>query len=234
MTTDGRRGQRILVIEDEPSLLLTLEDRLHAEGYAVLTEEDGLTGEQRAVQEEVDLVILDLTLPGKDGLDVCRDLRTRGVDVPILVLTARGDVTDRVVGLKLGADDYLPKPFNMLELLARIEALLRRGGRNGAVRAGRASFGDVRVDFDAAVVQRQGETIKLSTLELRLLRYFVEHAGKVLGRDRLLDEVWGYDATPVSRTVDVHVSSLRQKLESIPSRPRYIVTVHGRGYKFVP
>ncbi|MFW6206346.1 MAG: response regulator transcription factor [Gemmatimonadota bacterium] len=233
MTGDGRRGQRIVVIEDEPSLLFTLEDRLRAEGYDVLTAEDGLTGEERVMEADASLVILDLNLPGKDGLDVCRDLRARGADVPILVLTARGDVTDRVVGLKLGADDYLPKPFSMLELLARMEALLRRGGWNGEAKAGCASFGDVQVDFDAAVVDKGGETVKLSALELRLLRYFVEHAGKVLSRNLLLDEVWGYDATPVTRTVDVHVASLRQKLESSPSRPRHIVTVHGRGYKFV-
>lgn len=239
----------ILVVEDEPSLLLTLEDRLRSEGYGVVTAEDGLSGEEAARQGArdgtVDLLVLDLNLPQKNGLDVCRDLRAAGVDLPILMLTARGEVTDRVVGLKLGADDYLSKPFDMLELLARIEALLRRESRRGTSPTvasspsadGKAAFGEgdslVEVDFDAAEVRKGGEPVELSALELRLLRYFVEHPGKVHSRDRLLDEVWGYDATPVTRTVDVHVSSLRQKIEDVPARPRHVVTVHGRGYKFV-
>jgi two-component system alkaline phosphatase synthesis response regulator PhoP len=226
---------KILIVEDEPSLVLTLQDRLESEGYEVEAAGTGPTGERRAASGEFAVVILDLNLPGKNGLDVCRDLRSQGVETPILMLTARGDVTDRVVGLKLGADDYLPKPFDMLELLARVEALLRRRGPNSAVRSdGKAAFGVVRVDFDAAEVSRGGESMELSALEWRLLRYLVEHPDRVLPRDLLLDEVWGYEATPVTRTVDVHISSLRQKIEERPSHPRHIVTVHGQGYKFVP
>lgn len=226
---------KILIIEDEPSLVLTLQDRLESEGYEVEAANDGPTGQAKAEEGGFDVVVLDLNLPGKNGLDVCRDLRTRGVDTPILMLTARGDVTDRVVGLKLGADDYLPKPFDMLELLARIEVLLRRrpvGTKPGP--DGKAVFGEVQVDFDAAVVRKNGEELELSALEWRLLRYLVDHPDRVLPRDLLLDEVWGYEATPVTRTVDVHISSLRQKIEDRPSHPRHIVTVHGQGYKFVP
>lgn len=226
---------KVLLIEDEPSLVLTLRDRLESEGYEVESVAEGPAGEERAKSGEFDVVVLDLNLPGKNGLDVCRDLRARGFDTPILMLTARGDVTDRVVGLKLGADDYLPKPFDMLELLARLEALLRRrpvpGGRTAE---GKVAFGDVQVDFGAAEVTRGGEAVELSALEWRLLRYLVEHPGRVLARDLLLDEVWGYEATPVTRTVDVHISSLRQKIEDRPSHPKHIVTVHGQGYKFVP
>ncbi|MDA8017325.1 MAG: response regulator transcription factor [Thermoanaerobaculia bacterium] len=227
--------KRILIIEDEPSLVLTLRDRLESEGYDVVAAADGATGEEKAAEGSFDVIILDLNLPGKNGLDVCRDLRGRGVETPVLMLTARGDVTDRVVGLKLGADDYLPKPFDMLELLARLEALYRRrpvSAKPGP--DGQAAFGDVRVDFDGAVVTRGGEELELSALEWRLLRYLVDHPDRVLPRDLLLDEVWGYEATPVTRTVDVHVSSLRQKIEEKPSHPRHIVTVHGQGYKFVP
>ncbi|MEM9555395.1 MAG: response regulator transcription factor [Acidobacteriota bacterium] len=223
---------RILLVEDEPSLTLTLGDRLRAEGYEVATERDGARGEERARAGNVDLVVLDLNLPTKNGLDICRDLRRDGVTTPILMLTARADVVDRIVGLKLGADDYLPKPFDTLELLARIEALLRRAP-DSFTGGERVRFGDLRIDFAGAEVVRGEEPIDLSTLELRLLRYFVEHPGKVLSRDELLDKVWGYDATPVTRTVDVHVASLRQKIESVPSKPRHLLTVHGRGYKFV-
>lgn len=224
---------RILLVEDEPSLVLTLEDRLKSEGYEVASATDGEEGLARASDEAFDLLILDINLPKKNGLDVCRDLRQRGVSTPILMLTARGDVVDKVVGLKLGADDYLAKPFEMMELLARIESLLRRS----PVLAGQSTdtfiFGDVRVDFDAAEVTRGGRAVELSALELRLLEHLVRHPGKVLSRDHLLDEVWGYDATPYTRTVDVHIASLRQKIEEHPSKPRHVVTVHGRGYKFV-
>ncbi|MEM9593122.1 MAG: response regulator transcription factor [Acidobacteriota bacterium] len=230
MTTDGFR---LLVIEDEPSLVMTLEDRLRAEGYGVDVAEDGVSGLERATEGDYDLLLLDVNLPRKNGFDVCRDLRQRGVDTPILMLTARGDVVDRVVGLKLGADDYLAKPFDMMELLARVEALLRRRPSLGGAGVSRATFGEVRVDFDAAEVLRDGRPVELSALELRLLAYFLEHRGRVLSRDELLDEVWGYDATPQTRTVDVHVASLRQKLEEHPGKPRHILTVHGRGYKFV-
>lgn len=225
---------RLLLIEDEPSLVLTLEDRLGAEGYQVEVQSDGVAGFEAAARGTFDLIVLDLHLPGKNGLDICRDLRQKGIETPILMLTARGHVVDKVIGLKLGADDYLAKPFDMLELLARLEALHRRGRPHGAAAgAAVAVFGDVRVDFEAAEVRRAGQPVELSALELRLLRFLVENRGKVVGRDALLDKVWGYQATPLTRTVDVHLSSLRQKLEERPSKPRHFITVHGQGYKFV-
>jgi two-component system alkaline phosphatase synthesis response regulator PhoP len=223
---------RILFVEDEPGLLLTVPDRITKEGYHVATAADGETGFSRAIEEPFDLILLDVGLPGRNGFDVCRDLRQRGVQTPILMLTARGQVVDKVVGLKLGADDYLTKPFEMLELLARIEALLRRAPAAG--RAGDAvRFGDIDVNFARAEVRKRGAPIELSAREFRLLEYFVGHRGEVVSRDRLLDEVWGYERTPTTRTVDVHVAWLRQKLEPNPKHPKYILTVHGLGYKFV-
>ena len=170
-------------------------------------------------------------LPGMDGFAVCRELRHRGLEFPILMLTAKSQVVDKVVGLKLGADDYLTKPFEMIELLARLEALLRRRGE-GSTAAGIYEFGGVKADFRRAELTRDGAPVSLSSLELRLLRYLIEHRGEVLSRDRLLDEVWGYDATPVSRTVDVHVASLRSKVERNPAHPDFIITVHRAGYRF--
>ncbi len=224
---------RILLVEDEPSLVLTLSDRLISEGFEVEAAGDGETGLQRATAGAFDLVILDVMLPRKNGFDVCRDLRQRGLEMPILMLTAKGQVADKVVGLKLGADDYLTKPFDMMELSARIESLLRRARTPIAPAAGSYAFGTVRVDFRRSEVERAGEQVELSALEFKLLRHFIEHRGEVQSRDRLLDEVWGYDATPTTRTVDVHVASLRQKLEPKAGKPQFILTVHGRGYKFV-
>jgi two-component system alkaline phosphatase synthesis response regulator PhoP len=225
-------GRRILLVEDEPSLVLTVSDRLLSEGYQVETAGDGDTALSRALAEPFDLVILDVMLPGRDGFEVCRELRSRGSQVPVLMLTARSQVIDRVVGLKLGADDYLTKPFEMIELLARVEALLRRSTSAAAPAAGSYTFGDVRVDFRRAEVFRGDEPVTLSALEFKLLAYFIENRGALLTRDELLDKVWGYDAMPVTRTVDVHVGSLRQKLERNPSHPEHILTVHRRGYRF--
>jgi len=224
-------GCRILLVEDEPSLVLTVSDRLLSEGYQVETAGDGETALARALAEPFDLVVLDVMLPGRDGFEVCRELRSRGAQVPVLMLTARSQVIDRVVGLKLGADDYLTKPFEMIELLARVEALLRRS-RDAMTPAGTYTFGDVRVDFRRAEVFRGNEPVTLSALEFKLLAYFIENRGALLTRDELLDKVWGYDAMPVTRTVDVHVGSLRQKLERNPSHPEFILTAHRRGYRF--
>ena len=224
--------RRVLVIEDEAALRLALSDRLRSEGYEVETAADGDQGWDRARQGGFDLILLDVMLPGRSGFDLCRDLRREGVATPILMLTARGEVLDRVLGLKLGADDYLVKPFETAELLARIEALLRRAQPD--TEAGTFAFGDVRVDFKRVEVTRAGEPVELSALEFRLLRHFVEHRGEVLSRDRLLDEVWGYSAEVYSRTVDQHVATLRRKIESDPRRPRHVVTVHGLGYRFTP
>jgi two-component system alkaline phosphatase synthesis response regulator PhoP len=223
--------RRVLVVEDEPALVLTLSDRLRSEGHEVAVETDGDAAFEAARAGSFDLIVLDLALPGRSGLDVCRDLRREGVDTPILMLTARAELTDKVVGLKLGADDYLTKPFEMMELLARVEALLRRSGR-ALAGPGAYAFGDVRVDFRKAEVWRDGEPVALSALEYKLLAYLVERRGMVLSRDELLDRVWGYDATPTTRTVDVHVAALRQKIEPNPAKPRWILTVHGLGYRF--
>jgi two-component system alkaline phosphatase synthesis response regulator PhoP len=219
------------VVEDEPGLVLTLSDRLRSEGHEVEVRTDGDSAFEAARATPFDLIMLDLALPKRSGLDVCRDLRREGVDTPILMLTARADLTDKVVGLKLGADDYLTKPFEMIELLARVEALLRRSGR-ALAGPGAYAFGDVRVDFRRAEVSHRGDPVTLSALEYKLLAYLIERRGAVLSRDELLDRVWGYDATPTTRTVDVHVASLRQKIEANPAKPRWIVTVHGLGYRF--
>lgn len=227
------QARRILLVEDEPSLVLTVSDRLRSEGYDVTTVEDGNEAFQVATGDAFDLLIFDVMLPGRNGFDLCRDVRQHGVQAPILMLTARSQVVDKVVGLKLGADDYLTKPFDMMELLARVESLLRRS-RQTLAPGGEDSFrfGEVQVDLKRGEALRHGQVVDLSALEWKLLLHFIEHRGEVLSRDRLLDEVWGYDATPQTRTVDVHIASLRQKLEPHPSRPQFILTVHGRGYKF--
>lgn len=224
--------RRLLLVEDEPGLVLTLSDRLTKEGYEIESALDGETGLQRACSGEFDLIILDGMLPRKDGLEVCRALRGRGSTVPIIMLTARGQVVDKVLGLKLGADDYITKPFEMIELLARIEALLRRSEDRIQVSEDSYRFGDLIVDFRKAEVARGGTQVDLSAQEFKLLKYFIENRGAVLSRQRLLDEVWGYNAMPSTRTVDVHVAWLRQKIEPNPRRPQYVVTVHGFGYKF--
>ncbi|HVS63335.1 MAG TPA: response regulator transcription factor, partial [Thermoanaerobaculia bacterium] len=231
-TTESTSGpkRRILVVEDEPALVLTLSDRLSSEGHEVEVATDGDAAFEAARAGSFDLVVLDVALPGRSGLDVCRDLRREGVDTPILMLTARAELYDKVVGLKLGADDYLTKPFEMPELLARVEALLRRSGR-ALAGPGAYAFGDVRVDFRTAEVWRDGKPVALSALEYKLLAFFIERRGAVLTRDELLDRVWGYEATPTTRTVDVHVAALRQKIEPNPAKPRWILTVHGMGYR---
>jgi DNA-binding response OmpR family regulator len=227
---EGRR--RVLLVEDEPSLVLTLTDRLESEGYAVESVADGDEAFERARMGAFDLILLDVALPGRGGFDVLRDLRQERVETPVVMLTARGQVVDRVLGLKLGADDYLPKPFDMMELLARMEAVLRRKQGTLPANAGGHAFGEVRVDFRRAEVTRAGRVVNLSSLEFKLLRHFIEHRGTLLSRQELLEKVWGYPAILQTRTVDVHVASLRQKIEPHPSQPQYIVTVHRMGYRF--
>lgn len=223
---------RLMVVEDEETLRVSLVDRFTAEGFDVTACADGDRGFELLKKGPFEVAILDVMLPGKQGFDIVRDLRAAGVQVPVLMLTARREVIDRVVGLRLGADDYVVKPFDMAELSARIDALLRRARSPISAATQQFSFGEITINFGDAVVDRLGEPIALSALDYRLLCYFVEHRGSILSRDQLLDEVWGYDTTLVTRTVDVHVSTLRQKLEPIPENPRYIQTVHGRGYKF--
>jgi two-component system alkaline phosphatase synthesis response regulator PhoP len=225
--------RRILLVEDEPGLVLTLTDRLKSEGYTVASAGDGPSGFQAALDGPFDAIVLDVMLPGASGFDVCRDLRQRGVKTPILMLTARGQVVDKVLGLKIGADDYITKPFDMLELLARIEVQLRRAAANAGQSAAEYRFGDITVNFRKAEVTRAGEPLDLSAREFLLLKYFIEHREATLSRDELLNEVWGYNATPSTRTVDVHVAWLRQKVEPNQKHPQYILTIHGMGYKFV-
>jgi two-component system alkaline phosphatase synthesis response regulator PhoP len=225
--------KRLLLIEDEPGLVLTLADRLGREGYSVETAQDGAIGLERALQEPFELILLDVMLPRQSGFDVLRDLRQQGVDTPVIMLTARGQVVDKVVGLKLGADDYLTKPFEMMELLARIEARLRRAPPPATIDAEAYRFGAIQVDFRKAEVTREGAAINLSAREYQLLRYFIEHRGATISRDELLNQVWGYNAMPNTRTVDVHVAWLRQKIEPNPKHPQYILTAHGLGYRFV-
>lgn len=218
-------NQRILIIEDEEAIAVPLADRLRREGYAVECTGDGSTGYALALNRQFHLILLDLMLPGKSGEDICRDLRQEGIMTPILMLTAKGHVFDKVVGLKLGADDYLTKPFDSLELLARIEAILRRA------QAPAYNLGGIRIDIRRAEVWRGGRRVALSPKEYQLLRYLVEHPLTVLSREELLREVWGYDAALSTRTVDVHIGWLRQKLEQDPRHPRLIETVIGSGYR---
>ncbi|MDQ3180389.1 MAG: response regulator transcription factor [Acidobacteriota bacterium] len=223
---------KILLVEDETGLITTLTDRLQSEGFDVKTAADGEIGLALALTENFDLILLDVMLPKKNGLDVCRDLRQKGITTSILMLTAKGETIDKVLGLKLGADDYLTKPFEVIELMARIEALLRRSPNTNKDAINSFRFGDVSIDFRRAVVKKENQAVELSALEFKLLQYLIEHRGEVLKRDELLDEVWGYDAMPSTRTVDVHIAWLRQKLETNPKYPQFIQTVHGLGYKF--
>jgi two-component system alkaline phosphatase synthesis response regulator PhoP len=223
-------NESILLVEDEQALRTTLSDRLRKEGYVVETAADGLEGFERASNEPFDLIILDLMLPRRSGLDVCRDLRRAGMAVPILILTVRNETVDKVVGLKLGADDYVTKPFEAAELLARIEVLLRRV----PIHAGHGvyEFNSIRVDVRKREVTRDSKPVYLTAREFQLLRYLVDRAGSTVPRDELLRVVWGYDAEALTRTVDTHVVSLRQKLELNPKQPELILTVLGVGYKF--
>lgn len=225
---------KILLVEDEPGLVMTIRDRLEEERYEVEVAEDGQVGYEKALKSAQDLIILDLMLPKKGGLDICRDLRQQGVETPIIMLTAKGQVVDKVVGLKLGANDYMQKPFEMMELLARIEVQLRKKTsekKNSG--SGVVGFGDIEINFQSIEVKKEGETISLSSKEFQLLKFMVENEGVILSRDQLLNEVWGYDAVPSTRTIDVHIAWLRQKLEDDSRYPKHILTVHGFGYKFV-
>src|SRR5580704_12822988 len=222
----------VLFVEDEEALRMTVGDRLRSEGYAVEFAANGDEGYEKATQLPFDLIILDVMLPKKSGFDVCRDIRKAGLITPILMLTARGQTSDKVNGLKIGADDYVTRPFNMQELMARVEALLRRAPIRPAAQATSSEFGSIRVDLVGTAATRDGKVVNLSAREFQLLRYFIEHRGATLSRDELLKQVWGYSADMYTRTVDVHVASLRQKLEDDPKQPKLILTVQGLGYKF--
>jgi two-component system alkaline phosphatase synthesis response regulator PhoP len=226
-------NQKLLIVEDEEALRMTLTDRLQSEGYAIECAADGDRALQRATTDSFDLILLDVMLPRRSGFDVCRDIRQAGLATPIIMLTARGQTVDKVVGLKLGADDYVTKPFEIVELMARIEALLRRAPR-ASTEPRALQFGSLRIDLRGTEVFRGDDSVSLSAREFQLLRYFVERPKVTISRQELLKEVWGYSAETFTRTVDVHIASLRQKLEEDSKHPALIVTVPGLGYKFVP
>jgi two-component system alkaline phosphatase synthesis response regulator PhoP len=223
---------KILIIEDEPDMVLGLKDNFEFEGYEVATASDGAAGLERARSVKPDLVILDIMLPTLSGLEVCKTLRGEGFDSPIIMLTARGQEIDKVVGLELGADDYVTKPFSIRELLARVRAILRRTDGTKK-RLARYSFADVELDFEAYKAKRAGEDLELSPREFELLRYLIERKGETVSRDRLLEDVWGYESYPSTRTVDTHIAKLRAKIGDSGSEPRHILTIHGVGYKFI-
>jgi len=226
--------KRILIIEDDLAILRGLKDNLEYESYEVLTAKDGEQGYCLIREKKPDLIILDLMLPKMNGYEVCRKVRDEGVTTPILMLTARGEEVDRVLGLDLGADDYVTKPFSVPELLARVRAILRRVQRSkkGDL-AGELCFGKVSIDFKRFEARRAGKILNMSRKEFGVLRLLTARAGEVVTRDELLDEVWGYDQYPTTRTVDNHIALLRTKLEEDPSKPRHLLTVHGVGYKLV-
>jgi two-component system, OmpR family, alkaline phosphatase synthesis response regulator PhoP len=225
-------GKRILIVEDADDLATVLRDRFRREGHSVEMLRDGESALSAAQQASYDLVLLDVMLPGMSGFEVCRELRNRSHATPILMLTARSETVDKIVGLRLGADDYVTKPFDMGELVARVEALLRRTSHSSSVSDGRFTFGDIEVDLPGAEVRRAGVRLDLTAREFQLLRHLVENQGVVQSRGVLLKAVWNYDAGLSTRTLDVHIAWLRQKLEAEPSRPKHIVTVRGLGYKF--
>lgn len=226
----------ILMVEDEEGLIITLGDRLRSEGYNLDVEKDGESGYQTAILKSYDVILLDIMLPRKGGYDILRDLRQHGVSCPVIMLSAKSQTIDKVLGLKLGADDYVTKPFDTTELLARIEAALRRSQMNGASRstAENVRFGEFELNTRTAELRKGDMLIDTSAREYHLLRYFLDHPDEVVSRDTLLNEVWGYDAMPNTRTVDVHIAWLRQKIEDVPRHPRHLLTVHGLGYRFVP
>lgn len=222
---------KVLIVEDDAAMATALSDGFTYEGYEIALARDGEAGLAAARDGAPDVIVLDVMLPKLSGLDVCKRLRAEGSNVPIMMLTARGQEIDKVLGLKLGADDYVTKPFGFMELIARVEALLRR--TTGASRTAEVyGFGDVVVDFKKAELKKRGEAVEITARELKLLEYFIAHRGEVVPRERLLDQVWEYDATPLTRTVDMHVAKLRKKIENDPADPKFIVTVHRMGYKF--
>jgi len=223
---------KLLIIEDDPAILRGLTDGLTEERMNISSESDGEKGFRTALRGQFDLIILDLMLPSKNGIDICRDLRGKGNHTPILMLTSKKHETDKVLGLEIGADDYMTKPFGMRELIARIHALLRRKTNvQGSMQT--AQFGEITVDFVKHELHKGKKPVKLSAKEFQLLQYFVEHHGDVISRDRLLDELWGYDITPTTRTVDNYILSLRKKIEKDPGTPRHLITIHTAGYKFL-
>jgi DNA-binding response OmpR family regulator len=223
--------RKVLIVEDDQAMAVALRDGFTYEGYTVQVARDGSAGLRLAQEKSLDLVILDVMLPRLSGLDVCRQLRGAGNQTPIIMLTARGQEIDKVLGLKTGADDYVTKPFSFLELMARVEAVLRRVAKPSE-QIETVEFGDVAINFKTFEAAKGDRSIELSPREFKMMKYFVEHRGEVVSRDQLLDHVWGYDGLPLTRTVDMHIAKLRQKIEDTPSDPHHIITVHRVGYKF--
>jgi len=228
---EGREMRKVLIVEDDEAMAVALRDGFAYEGYDVRVASDGMSGLRMAAENDHDLIILDVMLPKMDGLDLCRRIRRDGSRVPVIMLTARGQEIDKVVGLRTGADDYVTKPFSFLELMARVEAVLRRSS-GYAERIEDYRFGDVELDFNRSEARKGGRDLTLSPREFKLMGFLIEHRGEVLTRERLLDAVWGYENVPFTRTVDMHVAKLRKKIEDRPHDPEFIVTVHRVGYKF--
>lgn len=225
--------KRILIVEDEPEMLLGLQDNFVFEGYEVATAADGVEGEEKALSENPDLIILDVMLPKKSGYDVCKALKAKGLETPIIMLTARGQEIDKILGLELGADDYITKPFSLRELLARVKAVLRRYEKTTNGTEHLFILDDIEIDFQHYTARKAGEDLTLTHKEFEIMKYFIQHKNQTISRAQLLDEVWGYEAFPTSRTVDNHILKLRQKIEPDPANPKHILTVHGIGYKFI-
>jgi len=224
--------KKILIIEDEVNMIEGLRFNLEARDYTVIASQDGETGLKRAVEEQPDLIILDLMLPGINGYEVCKKLKGSNPEIPIVMLTAKSQESDIITGLDLGADDYITKPFSILELLARINAMLRRSGTNSTI-PDLFQFGNIEINFCKYEASKHGKTLKLSPREYEILRYLVEKKGEVVTRDDLLNQVWGYESFPYTRTIDAHIATLRKKIEDRPEEPEMIITIHGKGYKFL-
>src|SRR5262245_36831607 len=223
---------KVLIIEDEPEMLAGLRDNFEFEGFEVVAAKDGVQALDVASATKPDLIILDVMLPRMSGLDVCRQLRAKGAAMPIIMLTARGQEVDKVIGLEVGADDYVTKPFSIKELLARARAHLRRASRQ-VTDIDQYSFGDINISFSKHQLLKRGRALELSPREFDILKYFIQRRGEAITRDQLLDAVWGYHNFPLTRTVDNHIAKLRQKLEDVPAEPVYIITIHRVGYKFL-
>ena len=225
--------EKILIIEDQEDLVKGLILNLEDEGYEVDYALDGKEGLGKALKEKPDLILLDIMLPGMNGLEICKELRQNKMDIPIVMLTAKGDEIDKVIGLEIGADDYISKPFSIRELLARVKAHLRRENRGGESVAEVVQLETLKIDFGQFKIIRKGKEISLTSLEVDVLRYLIGHDGKVVSRDDLLDKIWGYEKYPTTRTIDNHILKLRKKIETDPNHPRHILTVYGGGYRFV-
>jgi DNA-binding response OmpR family regulator len=225
--------EKILIIEDEADLVKGLKLNLTDEGYEVAWAAEGKEGLRKALEESPDLVILDIMLPGMSGLDICRELRQKKANIPVIMLTAKGEEVDKVVGLEIGADDYMTKPFSIRELLARIKAHLRREKRETRSVPKTCVFGDLEIDFVHFKVRCGEREADLTSLEVDILKYLIAHKGEVVSREALLDKIWGYEKFPTTRTIDNHILKLRKKIEDDPSRPRHIFSIYGEGYRFM-